>query len=148
MNIKFSLSGQQEIIQALSRIEGGLESALEEILHRAARPIELQAESNAPGSGHGVMKDTIEKNADRVVVGVGADKERFYLNILEVGRVSYVLTNVKAKALFINGRKFAARAKIPKLAANPWLRPAFNSNEKLAKDLMKDGYSDAIKGSL
>lgn len=149
MNVKFSVEGGEELARKLKRIGDDLRAILEEAVLAGLQPMLDQAERDVPG-GDGVAHETVEKTGDRVDIAMGAEASHFYLNILELGRVSYQVKPSTAKALAsptIRG-EFASSAKIPALAAQPWLRPAFDENKDKAMDEMADAFWEAIEKHL
>jgi HK97 gp10 family phage protein len=76
-------------------------------------------------------------------VSVGPDKKQFYAKFREMGTRPHMIRPVNKKALLI-GDRFATWARHPGQEADPFLRPAFDSQESAAQAEIRDGLKKAL----
>ena len=138
----------REVEKNLKAVGDAIFEIIEQAVLSAGDEIQSAAEQNAPGDGLGVVKEVTKKEPLEVTVGIGADKDHWYYDIIEFGRRPYRVEPDRAKALLIDG-EFVSLANIPPLEGRPWLRPAFdeNSDEAIAEmgRIFWQAIEDAIK---
>lgn len=145
--IKIELQGDKQLIQNLEKLGIALIDIVEPATVAGADIVHRQAEGDAPGDGIGVVQEVVGKTETSATVGIGADKDHFYLNIIESGRAAYSIKPNGAKALLIDG-EFASKATIPAAAGRPWLRPALDENVQSIIDEIGEEFWEAVEQAI
>lgn len=131
--------GGKEIEKALRRKLEEAQAGLEDVGHAAAEPIREAASDKAPErtgalSEH-IVRETLEKETDRVVVGVGPDETvAWYGHFVEFGTNAHRVTRDQARGLAVDDDGFAASMAHPGAQAQPYLRPALDEQADAAVD--------------
>ena len=125
------LEGGEELARQLKKLDGGIQQVLEEATLAGAEVWRLAANGNAPEPV--IEKETVQKSAGQVTVDVGPPEDKWYFKFFETGTGAHAIRPDSAAALLIGGDTFAAGADHPGMAAQPFLRPAADENEKEAE---------------
>ena len=136
-NIRIDLSGEREIVAALRRAEDAVGEHLQPATEAGAEILRKEVADRAPRGETGELAENImvetEVKGDQVVVSIGPDRDRFYGLFLEFGAAAHEITPDTAGALSIAGYLPRARADHKGVAAQPFMRPAFDGKKDAAE---------------
>jgi HK97 gp10 family phage protein len=130
--ISVKLEGGEELIRKLRAMDRNVSDELEAAVRRGAEPILTTARARAPGPE--IQMEVTEKTGKRVTVDIGPDDEHWYYRFFETGAGPHELTG--SPLLVFEGESglvFARGVSHPGMAAEPFLRPAFDMKRRQAE---------------
>ena len=131
-NVQIELQGVAELVATLEQIGADVQGVVEQIALAAAVPVAKAIEAKAPGDiGQSIVTATTEKSKKRVTVSVGPDKKKWIARFLEYGTSPHAITADEKKALKLYplGDVFRRSVNHPGMAAQPFMRPAFDETQ-------------------
>jgi HK97 gp10 family phage protein len=139
-----SLQGGEELERKLKRMGKDANRVLDDAAEAGGRVIRDAARAMAPGP-HIEME--VERRQHQAQVAIGPDKDHWYYRFRETGAGRHRITPDKAQALrFESGgeTQFAAGVDHPGMAADPFLRPAYDENKDRAERAVGDTIRKAV----
>lgn len=135
----------EEVIRELERIGASVPKRLEAAAEAAAEVIRDAARENV-GSQH-IEMDTVKSRQYEVEVDVGPDKEHWYLKFFETGAQPHEIFPNQALAVTVSEDDVRAYVlNHPGMAAEPFLRPAFDENQEKAQEAAGEELMKGIEG--
>ena len=131
-SVQIELQGMKQLVATREQIGADVESVVEQIALAAAEPVARAIEAKAPGDiGQSIVTATTEKSKRRVTVAVGPDKKKWIAKFLEFGTSPHQITASQQKALKLYplGDVFRKSVNHPGMAAQPFMRPAFDETQ-------------------
>jgi HK97 gp10 family phage protein len=143
------IEGLADVLTELEKRGIQANKVLEPLARAAGRLIMLDARARTHASIAKALRVTTtekKRNAVTVVVSEGRDKKsKGYVGwFLEFGTPAHFVKARKAKALLIDGQ-FRASAHPGGHAAQPFMRPAFDTKKEQASILIVKGVKDALE---
>lgn len=148
--ITVELIGGKKIDKALKKRFNEVAERLDDIAFAGGEPIFEEAEENAPDRTGKLKKEMmiakIEKESSDTtsVVGVGPSRKAFYASMVELGTSAHTVRRKDAKGLWVGANAFRASMKHRGAKKQPFLRPAFDKNQKKALKAMKELVQEAL----
>lgn len=136
------LEGDEELLAKLRALGLRVQDVLEPAVQAAATIVRDGARSDAPGP-HVEMKTT-EKNAQRVTVSVGPDKEHWYYRFFERGTAAHGPRYKRIMTWQGDGEMIVAH-RVRGVTARPFLRPSMDSNTAAATAEMGATWRTAVE---
>jgi HK97 gp10 family phage protein len=135
--------GEEEVVAAFKAIWSRLQANLEDMAHKAAKPVREDAVENAPeltgNLKEKIVQETIKKTSTQAIVGVGPeDKAAFYGLFVEFGFEPHEVEREQVKGLPVSDTAFRASMQHPGYSGQPFLRPAFDVNADRIVDSIGD----------
>lgn len=134
--MKVELQGLDEVLGALKQIGVDAVEAVEAIATAAAEPAARAVAAKAPGKiGEDIVTATTEKSKQRVTVSVGPSRKQWFARFLEYGTTPHTVTARRQRALKLYGLGDVFRRKVDHsgTAAQPFMRPAFDTTQQAAQ---------------
>ena len=137
---RIEVRGDKELIAKLKRMNVNISDVLEDAVKAGATMVERDADRMAPGPF--IDQATVVKTDTKVQINVGPDKEHWYYRFWEFGTQAHGPKRRQAMQIWYGGQVVAfTKGQVPGVAAQPFLRPAYETNKQQAE--MKIG--DAIR---
>lgn len=139
MNVTIEIDGLENALRQAQRVGIAADRVLMAALDAAAKVIEEEIQSGAPGPH-------IEREpADGVTaVDIGPNREHWYYQFSETGAAPHEIWPKSKAALFFNER-FAARVDHPGFAARPFMRPVADAPPAAAGQKAAAVLTDAVE---
>ena len=143
--LKVEIQGLDEVVDALRQIGVDAVAAVELIALAAAEPVAQAVAAKAPGRiGEDIVTETTTKSKKRVTVSIGPSRAAWYARFVEYGTASggeKILTRKKKKGgggkpfrLYgISSNMLRASINHQGIAAQPFMRPAFDTTQQAAQ---------------
>jgi len=125
----------REVLAAFAALQERAQQALEEAALAAAEPIVLSA--NAKAIKPVVETKIIEHTKTKIELLIGVPKEYFYVAIFETGAQAHEIKPRKMQALAFEN-VVVGGVNHPGVEARPFLRPAYDENERNIPDIVED----------
>ena len=152
IQIVSKIEGGEQLLKELAELGGNVRSSARAAVRAGARVIQAQAEGNAQGIGSGAGKHTAIKVSQRVKgtieAMIGPSKRKWFYRYFETGVTAHEITGAPLvfegdegdEGLIITGGVHH-----PGMAANPWLRPAFDVKQEAAAAAVGESLREAIE---
>lgn len=129
------LEGGEELLDALNRMDVSVKGELRGAALAGAEIVAEVAKSMAPGPE--IEAQVSQASALLVMVDVGPDAEHWFYRFYETGAAAHEIQG--AALLVFEGREgtvVTPHVSHPGMAAQPFLRPAFDESQDSARDTM------------
>lgn len=143
------VEGGDQLLKELAALGGNVRSTARSAVRAGAKVIQGQAETNAQGIGSGAGKHTQSKISQRVKgmieAMIGPSKRRWFYRYFENGVTAH---EIKGTPLVFEGDEglvIIGSVQHPGMAAQPWLRPAFDEKQAAAVEAVGDYFRQAIE---
>ena len=139
-NVTVGILGTKELVRELNKRLDIVNDGLEDAIHKGAEPIRDMAEDKAPQFtgelSDNIFIETITDEGDLIEVAIGPDDEVFWALFVEFGTRSHNVKRVQAQGLQIGSGIFRASASGVSHPPIPFLRPAFDSEQDNAIEII------------
>jgi HK97 gp10 family phage protein len=144
------VTGDKEIAKALKKLGKTASDVLESAATAGAEVIWDEAERQVPkrtgNLADNIKVETLRKEKDEVVVGVGPDdEEAWYGFLVEFGTEQHAIERQTARGLEVDEGQFAASADHQGARGQPFMRPALDKKKGQANDAIAEVFKDALK---
>ena len=139
-NVTVGILGTKELVRELEKRLDVVNDGLENATHRGGEPIRDEAKRLAPSRtgalADAIDQETITDEGHLIEVAIGPDDKIFWAGVVEFGTRSHNVRRMKAQGLRIGNNVFRASAKGISAPPQPYLRPAFDSEQDNAIEII------------
>lgn len=129
---RIEVKGAKELIRKFERMGINSSDVLEDAVRAGATLVERDADRMAPNPN--IDQAVVVKTPETVQVDVGPDKEHWYYRFWEWGTKAKRPKRATAMQIWYGGQVVTfSRGEVPPLAAQPFLRPAYETNKSSAE---------------
>lgn len=139
------IHGGEETLRKLERMGFVVKEVLETAVQAGAQLIADDANGRAPAPQ--ITTKTTERRQDRVTVRVGMPEKRWYWRFFETGAGPHEISAKHAAAMVFEGYEglvVTGGVQHMGMAARPFLRPAYDTQEGAAQDAFGDKIKEAL----
>lgn len=141
MNVSVTLEGGDELIRKLERMGRNVSRSVDSAAQAGIRVIARDAESRL---GDRIEMELEERSDGSATYAAGPPKEKWYLQFKEFGAQPHEITGNPLAFQGREGPVITGRVSHPGMAAEPFLRPAFDSKKGEAIDKVGDVILQAV----
>ena len=143
------IEGGDELLKELASLGGNVRSSARSAVRAGARVIQGEAESNEQGLGDGSGKQTAikisQKKQGSIEAMIGPSKRKWWYRYFETGVTAHEITGDPLVFEGDEGLVVIGGVQHPGMAAQPWLRPAFDTKQNDAVQAVGDALRQAIE---
>ncbi len=143
------VDGGDQLLKELASLGGNVRSSARSAVRAGARVIQAEAESNTQTLGDGSGKHTAIKISQRVKgtieAMIGPSKRKWWYRYFETGVTAHEITGGPLVFEGDEGLVVIGSVRHPGMAAQPWLRPAFDTKQDDAVQAVGDTLRRAVE---
>lgn len=129
---RVAVLGVDDAVATLAQLGVDISKALEAVTHAGAAVLQDGIEQHAPTTFDTARK-TESKTPRRVRVVTGPIEDHWYVRFFEFGATPHTITAKGAQAITLDENLFRRSANHPGMAAQPFMRPAYDGNRQNAE---------------
>jgi len=143
VRLSVTVEGGDEVIAALKRLGRNVDAEVGAAVEEGGEVIRQEANRLAPGP-HVVME--VEEGKGFASANIGPDEEHWYYRFFETGAGRHLITGTPLAFEGKRGMVVTGAVDHPGMAADPFLRPAFDGKQGEARDRVEARLKKAVNG--